>query len=211
MNTTRMPGFTAAVSLYQTSRHYRTGNRATHPTAHPVATIRPAEIDVPGEVIIIEDDSPWWPPPWGGHTGPGPSGGGSGGTGAGEPGGGSGGDGGIPPHADPDESSLHTCTPGELAKPEAKPCQQLRIADLEHGIKHPHYTKCTSVSRGGNVVRKMECCQRVDNKTEYAAVTVAHAEEEEMSATRRPRQPDPPPRPAESPRRRAETSCATDP
>jgi hypothetical protein len=152
-----MPGFTAAVSLYQTSRHYRTGNRATHPTAHPVAAIRPAEIDVPGEVIIIEDDLPWSPPPWGGHTGPGPSSGG-GDTGTGEPGGG-GGEGGIPSTKDPNDkprSNLHGCSANQLKKGgPADPCMDLVERDLmDPRVKkeNRHYVKCTG--------SKMECCQR---------------------------------------------------
>jgi hypothetical protein len=67
VNTTSMPGFTAAASLYKTSRDYRTGNRAINLTAPKMATIRLSEIDMPGEVIIIEDDPPWSPPPWGGQ------------------------------------------------------------------------------------------------------------------------------------------------
>src|SRR5215471_16076268 len=92
--TTTTPGFTADASLYNTSRHYWTSYRAPDPHRNTVGTIRPSEIDVPGEVIEIEDDAPWSPPSWGGHTGPGttsppPE------TGGGEPGGGS--DGGTTP------------------------------------------------------------------------------------------------------------------
>ena len=109
---TKMPGFTAEASLYKTSRHYRTSYRALDPLGHAMGTIRPSEIDVPGEVIEIEDDAPWSPPSWGGHTGPGTTGGGGGGEpGGGEPGGG---DGGIPSKTDPNDkpqSGLHGCSP----------------------------------------------------------------------------------------------------
>src|SRR5262249_29141812 len=99
MNTTMTPGFTAEASLYNTSRHYRTRYHALDRLGHTAGTIRLSEIDVPGEVIEIEDDAPWSPPSWGGHTGPGPTGGGE--TGSGEPGGG--GDGGTPTGTDPDD------------------------------------------------------------------------------------------------------------
>jgi hypothetical protein len=88
------PGFTAEDSLHATRGHYRTSTCAPGLPAHTMGTIRPSEINVPGEVIEIEDDAPWSPPSWGGHTGPGttsppPE------TGGGEPGGGS--DGGTTP------------------------------------------------------------------------------------------------------------------
>ena len=85
MTISPLPGFTAAASLYQSSAHYRTGTRATNLRRHQPGTVRLSAIDVPGEVIEIEDDAPWSPPSWGGHTGPGTSGGSS------ETGGGSGG------------------------------------------------------------------------------------------------------------------------
>ena len=101
MNTMNLPGFAADASLYKTSGHYRTGQRPINLPAQHMGTLRLSAIDVPGEVIIIEDDAPWSPPSWGGHTGPGTSGG-AGDTGGGEPG--AGGDGGIPsktPHKPP--------------------------------------------------------------------------------------------------------------
>jgi hypothetical protein len=161
-----MPGFTAAVSLYKTGRHYRTGNRATDPTAHTVATIRPAEINVPGEVIIIEDDPPWSPPPWGGHTGPGPSSGGDD-TGAGEPGGG-GGDGGSPSTKDPNDKPLpylHGCSLNQIQSDAATPCINLQTKDImDPNIKHKHYLRCTGSKKGNVVHPDMECCQGVGKK-----------------------------------------------
>jgi hypothetical protein len=94
MNTINLPGFTADASLYETDGHYRSCAAASNPPADHRRTIRLAAIDVPGEVIEIEDDAPWSPPSWGGHTGPGSSGG-PGDTGGSE-GGPGGGDGGIP-------------------------------------------------------------------------------------------------------------------
>jgi hypothetical protein len=87
MNTTT-PGFTAEASLYNTRTHYRTHTRTLRLSAPRTGTIRLSEIDVPGEVIEIEDDAPFFPPPWGGHTGPGPSGGSGGDPDGGGPGGG---------------------------------------------------------------------------------------------------------------------------
>jgi hypothetical protein len=99
MNTLALPGFTADASLYETAGHYRTCVDASNRRADRMRMIRLSAIDVPGEVIEIEDDAPWSPPSWGGHTGPG-SGGGSGETG-GDGGGPGGGDGGIPETENP--------------------------------------------------------------------------------------------------------------
>jgi hypothetical protein len=99
MNTIDLPGFTADASLYKTSGHYRTYVDASGRPADHMGTVCLSAIDVPGEVIEIEDDAPWMPPSWGGHTGPGSSGGsGETGPGGGGPGGG---DGGIPETKDP--------------------------------------------------------------------------------------------------------------
>jgi hypothetical protein len=108
MNTIDLPGFTADASLYVTRGHYRTCvDASSRPADHP-GTICLSAIDVPGEVIEIEDDAPWSPPSWGGHTGPGPSGGsGETGPGGGGPGGG---DGGIPETKDPPRPRF---TPGK--------------------------------------------------------------------------------------------------
>jgi hypothetical protein len=94
MSTIDLPGFPADASLYETGGQYRTCvDGSGRPTGH-MGTIRLSAIDVPGEVIEIEDDAPWSPPSWGGHTGPGSSGGsGETGPGGGGPGGG---DGGMP-------------------------------------------------------------------------------------------------------------------
>src|SRR5262245_36077105 len=89
MATMHPPRFTAEASLAKTSGHYRTGNRAINLLAHERRALRLSAIDVPGEVIEIEDDAPWTPPSWGGHTGPGTVG--SSEEGGGGPGGGGGG------------------------------------------------------------------------------------------------------------------------
>jgi hypothetical protein len=166
MNTTTTPGFTAEASLYDTSRHYRTSYRALDLAGHTAGTIRPSEIDVPGEVIEIEDDAPWSPPPWGGHTGPGTTGGG-GETGSGEPGGG-GGDGGTPSKTDPNDKpqpGLHGCSPNQIMSDAAKPCQDKVESDLMNHVTNPHYTRCMG-KRHGNVMHpKMECCQKQGNRT----------------------------------------------
>jgi hypothetical protein len=106
MNTIDLPGFTADASLYRTSGHYRTYVDASSRPAGHAGTILLSAIDVPGEVIEIEDDAPWSPPSWGGHTGPGSSGGsGETGPGGGGPGGG---DGGIPEtKGPPDFNTYH--------------------------------------------------------------------------------------------------------
>src|SRR5215831_9932346 len=114
MNTTTTPGFTAEASLYKTSRHYRTSYHTRDLPGHAAGTISPSEINVPGEVIEIEDDAPWSPPSWGGHTGPGTTTGG-GETGSGEPGGG--GDGGTPSKTDPNDKPnplLHGCSANQV-------------------------------------------------------------------------------------------------
>jgi hypothetical protein len=160
-----MPGFTAAASLYKTSRHYRTGKSAINLTAHKMGTIRLSEIDVPGEVIIIEDDAPWSPPSWGGHTGPGTSGD-AGDTGGGEPGGGGGG--GIPSTTDPNDKpqpGLHGCSANQIQSEAAQPCEKQMEQDLMSGVKNRHYTRCTGSKKGNVVHPKMECCQRVGHKT----------------------------------------------
>jgi hypothetical protein len=92
------------------SGHYRTGRQAINSFAKTVGAIYLAEINVPGEVIIIEDDAPDGPglPP-GGHTGSPPTGGGSDG-GAGEPGGG-GDSGGIPSDKSPKKPFKKTFKP----------------------------------------------------------------------------------------------------
>jgi hypothetical protein len=159
MNT---PGFTAEDSLHATRGHYRTSTRARNLSAHAMGTIRPSEIDVPGEVIEIEDDAPWSPPSWGGHTGPGttsppPE------TGGGEPGGG----GGVPSKTDPDPDKpgqyLHGCSANQIQSDAAKECQQQVESDLTHSpplpIKDRHYMRCTGKRRGNVVHPKMECCQ----------------------------------------------------
>lgn len=159
MNTTT-PGFTAGASLYNTSRHYRTSYRALDPPGHAMGTIRPSEIDVPGEVIEIEDDAPWSPPSWGGHTGPGTSGGG-GEPGGGEPGGG---DGGIPSKTDPNDKpqpGLHGCSPNQFKSDAAKPCQDQLQSDIMNNVKNRHYMRCTGKRQGNVVHPKMECCQKI--------------------------------------------------
>jgi hypothetical protein len=157
MNTINLPGFTADASLYETGGHYRSCAR---PADH-TRTIRLSAIDVPGEVIEIEDDAPWLPPSWGGHTGPGSSGGsGETGGGAGGPGGG---DGGIPSTDPYDKPAphLHGCSNAEIQSAAAKPCEDLVESDLMHDIKPPHYTRCRNIKdkKGKVVGRVMECCQ----------------------------------------------------
>src|SRR5215475_564033 len=130
MNT---PGFTAEDSLHATRGHYRTSTRARNLSAHAMGTIRPSEIDVPGEVIEIEDDAPWSPPPWGGHTGPGttsppPE------TGGGEPGGGS--DGGTTPE-DSGGNSLpfsRGCSVDQDQSPAGKSCLGQFDIDVANGV-----------------------------------------------------------------------------
>lgn len=163
MNTTTTPGFTAAASLYNTSRHYRTSYRAVDGRRNTVDVIRPAEINVPGEVIEIEDDAPWSLPSWGGHTGPGTTTGGTGETGSGEPGGG-GGDGSTPTKTDPKDKPspwLHGCSANQIMSNAAKPCQEKVEQDLMNGVKNKHYTQCTGRRQGNVAHPKMECCQRV--------------------------------------------------
>lgn len=164
MNTTTTPGFTAAASLYNTSRHYRTSYRVLDRHRNTVGAIRLAEINVPGEVIEIEDDAPWSQPSWGGHTGPGttsppPE------TGGGEPGGG-GADGGTPSDTKPkDETDLHGCDSGQINSPAARPCMDKHESDLMNGVKHPHYLQCTVEKKNGVEHRKIECCQKVGKRT----------------------------------------------
>jgi len=166
MNTTTTPGFTAEASLYKTSRHYRTSYHALDLPGHTVA-IRPSEIDVPGEVIEIEDDAPWSPPSWGGHTGPGttsppPE------TGGGEPGGGS--DGGTTPE-DSGGNSLpfsRGCSVDQDQSPAGKSCLGQFDIDVANGVprRYRHYLKCTGKAKGGVQHPKVECCQlkRVGSK-----------------------------------------------
>lgn len=82
-----MPKFTAEAGLYQTSGYYRTSEHTVASSRPMIGTIHLAAIDVPGEVIVITEEVPWFPPSWGGHTG---SGGPIGGS---DPGGGEGGGG----------------------------------------------------------------------------------------------------------------------
>jgi hypothetical protein len=144
-----LPAFTAEASLYSTSGHYRASYRAPGLPGHTIGTIRLSEIDVPGEVIEIEDDAPWWPAPWGGHTGPGTTGGGE--PGSGEPGGGGAG-GGTPsdtnPKGPPDSPG---CSTRQVQSAPAGPCIHQRESDLMNGVKSPHYLRCTG--------EKMQCCQ----------------------------------------------------
>jgi len=164
MNT---PGFTAEDSLHATRGHYRTTTRAPGLSAHPVDTIRLSEINVPGEVIEIEDDAPWSPPSWGGHAGPGttsppPE------TGGGEPGGG-GEPADSPPKIDPDDKPLpvlHGCSIHQAGSSAAGPCLKKRLKDQEHGAKNPHYLRCTGKRQGNVVHPKMECCQKSGKRTE---------------------------------------------
>jgi hypothetical protein len=143
------PGFTAEDSLHATHGHYRTTTRPPNLSAHTMGTIRLSEIDVPGEVIEIEDDAPWSPPSWGGHTGPGTTGGGE--PGSGEPGGGGAG-GGTPsdtnPKGPPDSPG---CSTRQVQSAPAGPCIHQRESDLMNGVKSPHYLRCTG--------EKMQCCQ----------------------------------------------------
>jgi hypothetical protein len=161
MNTIDLPGFTADASLYEAAGHYRTCVAASSPPADDMLTIRLSAIDVPGEVIEIEDDAPWLPPSWGGHTGPGSSGGsGETGGGGGGPGGGDGGSPSTDPYDKP-APHLHGCSPSEIQSPAAKPCEALVESDFMHGVKPPHYTRCRDVKdkKGKVVARIMECCQ----------------------------------------------------
>jgi hypothetical protein len=161
MSTIDLPGFTAGASLYENGGHYRICVDASGRPAGHGGTIRLSAIDVPGEVIEIEDDAPWSPPSWGGHTGPG-SGGGSGET---DPGGGGpgGGDGGIPSTTDPNDKPaphLHGCSPNQIMSDAAKPCIALTESDLMHGVKNRHFTRCTGGQKGNVVHPVMECCQK---------------------------------------------------
>jgi len=163
MNTTTTPGFTAEASLYKTSRHYRASYHTRDLPGHAAGTISPSEINVPGEVIEIEDDAPWSPPSWGGHTGPGPTTGG-GETGGGEPGGGGGGGGGgTSPKPDPLDKPnrlLHDCSPNQVMSDAAGPCIAQLEYDLMHDVKNPHYMRCRG-KRQGNVAHPiMECCRK---------------------------------------------------
>lgn len=161
MNTMNLPGFTADASLYNTSGHYRTGQRAINLPAQHMGTMRLSAIDVPGEVIIIEDDAPWSPPSWGGHTGPG-TGGGSGETGGGGGAAGGGGDGGIPSKTDPNDKPLpgqHGCSANQIQSEAAQPCHKLIDNDLLSGAKNSHYFECTGKRKGKVVHPKMQCCQ----------------------------------------------------
>jgi hypothetical protein len=161
MSTIELPGFTADASLYETGGHYRTCVDASGRPAGDLGTIRLSAIDVPGEVIEIEDDAPWSPPSWGGHTGPG-SGGGSGDTG-GDGGGPGGGDGGIPSKTDPNDKPaphLHGCSPNQIMSDAAAPCLDLVESDLMHGVKPPHYMRCTGERKGSVVHPMMQCCQK---------------------------------------------------
>ena len=168
MNTATTPGFTAEASLYNTSRHYRTSYRALDLPGHTVGAIRPSEIDVPGEVIEIEDEAPWSPPSWGGHAGPGTTGGG-GEPGSGEPGGG-GGDGGTPSKTDPNDKPqplLHGCSANQVMSDAAGPCIDQLERDLMQipALKNPHYLRCRGKRRGNVVHPIMECCQKRGNHT----------------------------------------------
>jgi len=161
MNT---PGFTAEDSLHATRGRYRTSTRAPGLPAHTTGTIRPAEINVPGEVIEIEDDAPWSPPSWGGHTGPGttsppPE------TGGGEPGGS---DGGTPEKGGHDPFPFNRgCSAGEAASAFGSSCESQWMNDVANGVlpRYQHYLKCTGKAKGG-VHPKIGCCQlkRVDGK-----------------------------------------------
>jgi hypothetical protein len=158
ITTIDLPGFTADASLYETGGHYRTCVDASGRPAGHMGTIRLSAIDVPGEVIEIEDDAPWSPPSWGGHTGP-ASGGGSGETGPGG-GGPGGGDGGIPDPNDKPAPHLHGCSPNQIMSDAAKPCEARVESDLMHGVKNRHFTRCTGEQKGNVVHPVMECCQK---------------------------------------------------
>jgi hypothetical protein len=178
MITRTLPGFTANASLYKTSRHYRTGNRAINLRIRQMGTMRLSAIDVPGEVIEIEDDVPWSPPSWGGHTGPGTSGP------PGETGGGGGGASGgtkpppkkppkkppkTPPKKPPrpgkddPQEILHGCSERQMQKKAAKPCNKQHDDDFMRGVANPHYVSCTGEPKGKVVHPKMECCQDWDD------------------------------------------------
>jgi hypothetical protein len=96
-----MPGFTADVSLYRTSGHYRSdrNGHAVNLTAQTITAIHPAAAMVGEEVIVIEDEAPWGLP-WGWGPGGWTGGGGGGGVPTGPTdwggGGGGGGGGGTP-------------------------------------------------------------------------------------------------------------------
>lgn len=162
MSTVTTPRFTAAASLYQTSGHYRTG--AVDPPRHTAGTMRLSTIDVPGEVIEIEDDAPWSPPSWGGHTGPGPTGGAADDTGSGGGGGGSAEESSKDPNDKP-LPGLHGCSANQIQSEAARPCELLVESDLMNGVKNRHFTKCTGTKRGNVVHPKMECCQKRGKRT----------------------------------------------
>ena len=161
-----LPEFTAAASLYKTGGHYRAGNRAINRRAQLPGTMRLAAMDVPGEVIEIEDDAPWWPPSWGGHTGPGASGGSSetGGSGGGASGGTK-----PPPKKPPNkpprpgkddpQEILHGCSERQMQKKAAKPCNKQHDDEFMRGVANPHYVSCTGEPKGKVAHPKMECCQ----------------------------------------------------
>ena len=156
-----LPGFTANASLYKTSRRYRIGNRAITLSGQETGSMRLSAIDVPGEVIEIEDDAPWSPPSWGGHTGPGTSGppsepGGGGGDAGGESSGG---------RAGPDDPQeiLHGCSERQMQKKAAKPCNKKQDDDFMRGVANPHYVSCTGEPKGKVMHPKMECCQDWDD------------------------------------------------
>ena len=160
MITRTLPGFTANASLYRTSGHYRTGKRAINLRVQQMGTMRPSAIDVPGEVIEIEDDAPWSPPSWGGHTGPGTSGP------PGEPGGGGGDAGGESSSGEPPKKPPvrdkhgRGCTPGQLRSRWAKPCNELRKLEMKDGDENPHYVECTGEKLGDWKHGEMKCCQQ---------------------------------------------------
>ena len=168
MNTTTTPGFTAESSLYSTGGHYRTSYRALGLPGHAMGTIRLSEIDVPGEVIEIEDDAPW-PSPWGGHTGPGTTTTTGGEPGSGEPGGGGGGaDGGTPSTYDPEDKPLpvlHGCSIHQTVSSAAGPCLKRHHDDVNSGVKNPHYLRCTGKRQGNVAHPRMECCQQRGKST----------------------------------------------
>ena len=162
MITRTLPGFTANASLYRTSGHYRTDKRAINLRVQQMGTMRLSAIDVPGEVIEIEDDAPWSPPSWGGHTGPGSSGPPS------EPGGGGGDAGGESSSGEPPEKPPvrdkhgRGCTAGQLRSKWAKPCTDLRKLEMKDHDKNPHYVECTGEKLGDWKHGEMKCCQQKD-------------------------------------------------
>ena len=159
MNT---PGFTAEDSLHATRGHYRTSTRTPGPSAHEVGTIRPSEINVPGEVIEIEDDAPWSPPSWGGHTGPGttsppPE------TGGGEPGGGGSESGPTPEDSGHDPFPFSRgCNPVQHMSDFGQWCYSQYDTDKNNGVLPPyrHYLKCTGKAKGPVQHPKVGCCQK---------------------------------------------------